>query len=69
MVSRPVLRVLNTLLRLDWLYRLVGFSYRVAQSMVRALTRILEGEGGVLWVLVLLALLVSLLQSGLAGGP
>ena len=61
-VSRPVLRVLNTLLRLDWLYRLV-------QSMVRALTRILEGEGGVLWVLVLLALLVSLLQSGLAGGP
>ena len=50
-------------------YRLVGFSYRVAQSMVRALTRILEGEGGVLWVLVLLALLVSLLQSGLAGGP
>lgn len=67
--SQPLLRVLNALLRLDWLYRLAGLSYRLAQSVIRALTVILEGEGGVLWVLVLLALLVSLLQSSLAGAP
>ena len=68
-VSQPFLRVFNTLFRLDWLYLLVGFVYRLAQSIIRALTLILEGEGGVLWVLVLLALLVSLLQSSLAGTP
>ncbi len=68
-VGRPILRVSNTLLRLDWLYLLVGFAYRLAQALIRALTVILEGEGGVLWVLVLLALLISLLQSSLTGAP
>ena len=48
---------------------LVGFAYRLAQVIIRALTVILEGEGGVLWVLVLLALLISLLQSNLTGAP
>jgi hypothetical protein len=68
-VSRPILRVSNALLRLDWLYLLVGIAYRLSQALVRALTVILEGEGGVLWVLVLLALLVSLLMTNLIGGP
>jgi hypothetical protein len=65
--GRPVARVLNSLLRLDWLYRLGVWLYGLAQRFIQALTVILEGEGGVLWVLVLLALLVSLLQSGGAG--
>ncbi len=61
--GRPVARVLNSLLRLDWMYRLLEWLFRQARSLVRVMTVILEGEGGVLWVLVLLALLVSLLQS------
>jgi hypothetical protein len=67
-VGRPVVRVLNGLLRLDWLYRLGGWLYRLTQRFIQAVTVILEGEGGVLWVLVLLALLVSLLQNSVAGG-
>jgi hypothetical protein len=67
-LAAPAGRVLNNLLGLNWLYRLGAWLYLQAQRLVQALTVILEGEGGVLWVLVLLALLVSLLQSSGAGG-
>jgi hypothetical protein len=66
--GRPVARFLNGLLRLDWLYRILTGLYQLSQRVINTLTLILEGEGGVLWVLVLLALLVSLFQSSTAGG-
>ncbi len=53
---------LDTVLRLDWLYHLASWIYLQTQRLIQALTSLLEGEGGVLWVLVLLALLVSLVQ-------
>lgn len=67
--ARPLGSVLNHLLRLAWLYRLVGWVYLVMQRFIQAVTLLLEGEGGVLWVLVLLALLVSLLIGGGTGLP
>ena len=63
-VARPVGAVLNNLFRFDWLYRLIEIAYLILQRFIQAVTVILEGEGGVLWVLVLLALLASLLMSG-----
>ena len=50
--------------RLEWLYGLFRLFYLIVQRLIQFLTAILEGDGGVLWVLLLLALLVSLLQSG-----
>ncbi len=50
--------------RLDWAYQLLGLLFQLLQRIVQMINTILEGEGGVLWVLLLLALLVSLVQSG-----
>jgi hypothetical protein len=50
--------------RLDWAYQLLGLLFQLLQRIVQMINTILEGEGGMLWVLLLLALLVSLVQSG-----
>jgi len=50
--------------RLEWVYQLSGLIFQLFQRIVQMITTILEGDGGVLWVLLLLALLVSLIQSG-----
>ncbi|MCC6146206.1 MAG: hypothetical protein IT308_01425 [Anaerolineaceae bacterium] len=56
---------LGKILNLNWFYRLGVFFFRILQRLVNFLTLILEGEGGILWALVLLVLIVSfLLQRG-----
>jgi len=50
--------------RLEWAYQLFGLIFQLVQRIVQLITTILEGDGGVLWVLLLLALLVSLIQAG-----
>jgi hypothetical protein len=52
---------------LNWAYRFLWWLYRGLQHLVQLLRLLLEGDGGVLWTLVLLALLVILLQVGSAG--
>jgi hypothetical protein len=54
------------LLTLHWFYGILGIVLHISVRLVRQVTAVLEGEGGILWVLVLLALLVALL---LRGGP
>jgi hypothetical protein len=49
---------------LSWFYNFLGFILRLIIRFVRLLTGVLEGDGGILWVLVLLALLVALLLGG-----
>jgi hypothetical protein len=56
--------VVTVILRLEWLYSLTGLIYRGIGGMVSALTAIFEGEGGVLWAVLLLTLLITLLQTG-----
>lgn len=63
-VGRRVGRVMVAVFSLNWLYWLLGFIYTLAQQFVGFLTLILEGEGGVLWALVMLALLATLARSG-----
>lgn len=50
--------------RLDWVYRFLWWAYQGVQRFVEILRLLLEGDGGMLWTLVLLALLVILLQTG-----
>ncbi len=59
-----VRRPLESFFRLEWVYRLLWVVYRIAQWLVKFLTGLLEGEGGILWVLLLLALLISVIQTG-----
>ena len=63
-LGRRAARILSGVLRLNWLYQSLAFAYQVLQSVLQTLTTILEGEGGILWVFVLLALLMALIEGG-----
>ncbi len=52
------------LLQLTWLARLGETLFKAAQSLVFASIDLLEGQGGVLWALLLLALLFTILGAG-----
>jgi hypothetical protein len=56
--------VLGYLFRLNWLTQFIAWVYRTVQSLIQLLTAMLEGDGGILWTLVMLALLISLIQAG-----
>lgn len=63
-VRERVLSGLEIFFRLEWLYGLFWLAYRLLQRFIRNLTVILEGDGGVLWALLLLALLISVFWPG-----
>jgi hypothetical protein len=64
-------RIVNTIragFSLNWFYRLLWRLYGLLGRLVTFVNLILEGEGGILWTLLILTLLFSLLaQSGLGG--
>jgi hypothetical protein len=43
-----------------WFYRLAWFIYQTSGRFLNWLTRVLEGDGGLIWAFVLLAFLWSL---------
>ena len=53
--------IVEPIFSLDWLYLLVRFFYRLLDRIVRFITLILEGEGGILWVLLWTVLVLLLL--------
>jgi hypothetical protein len=55
---------LGSLMRLNWLYAFAWWLFTLARRLVAALNVVFEGEGGVLWALLLLALLVTLIATG-----
>ena len=59
---------LRGLLSLDWIYRVFWWLYRNISRFFSSISLILEGEGGVLWALLMLILLVSLLIPLSGGG-
>lgn len=60
--------VMGNVLALNWLYRFIRWLYRGLQNVILLLTAMLEGEGGILWALVILALIISMILTG-TGGP
>jgi hypothetical protein len=53
---------INNLLSLEWLYRFFWKLFRLITKLVGLLSTILEGDGGILWALVLFALIFVFLQ-------
>ncbi len=49
---------------LRWIYQIIWWVLGLIERLVGFLTGVLEGDGGVLWALVLLALLLTLIQGG-----
>jgi hypothetical protein len=63
-----IVPVWNRLFSLGWIASLVWGIYRSIRRFVSTMTKITEGEGGMLWAMVLLVILLSLLvQSGVGG--
>ncbi|NPV57821.1 MAG: hypothetical protein HPY76_14290, partial [Anaerolineae bacterium] len=48
--------------RLEWLYAFLARLYRLLRAIVNFITRILEGDGGLLWVILMLALVATFLR-------
>lgn len=59
-------KILGAFFRLEWLYQVFGFLFRLVQITVGFVAQILEGEGGVLWALLLMVLLISLIRPGVS---
>ena len=55
------------LLSLIWLYRILWSAYHLIGRVLQVVNRLMEGEGGLLWALLLLLLIFSLAANGLAG--
>jgi hypothetical protein len=53
--------VINSIISFQWLYKSLWTIYRSITRMIGVFTRLLEGEGGVLWAVLLMGLLYSLL--------
>jgi hypothetical protein len=51
-------------LSLAWVYRILWSLYRQIGRLLYAITRLLEGEGGLLWALLLFILIISILLPG-----
>ncbi|HNS37527.1 MAG TPA: hypothetical protein PKM01_07060, partial [Anaerolineaceae bacterium] len=54
---------LSKIISLTWFYRLLEWFYARLGQVVRFLSLIFEGDGGVLWTLVFLALVITLIRS------
>ncbi len=62
--ARRIGGVLAAIFRLNWLYRFLAWLYGIVQSFIQLLTAMFEGDGGILWALVILALLISQIIAG-----
>lgn len=65
----PGVRIgMRNVFSLGWFYAFLGWGFRQIGSVISFVTLILEGEGGVLWALLLLTLLVAFLTGrGMVG--
>jgi hypothetical protein len=67
-VPRRLVMAILRIFSLNWLYSLIGLLYRSLRYLVDWITLILEGDGGILWAILLLALILSLIaRQGLGG--
>jgi len=63
----PITSGIQSLLSLEWIYRLFWWFYRSIGRLFTSISSILEGEGGILWAVLILILLIVLLSQQGAG--
>jgi len=66
-IPQFIVDILGYVFSLKWLFFLLGGFFRLVERLVGFLTTILEGEGGLLWILLWILLLLSFLVSGRGG--
>ena len=59
---------LGSLLSPEWIYRILWWLYRNLSRTFSAISQILEGEGGILWSILMLILLISWVVQQSGGG-
>ncbi len=57
----------GTIVSFGWLYRIFWGIYRAIMRVIALFNQLLEGQGGVLWALVLLVLMLTILSQGIGG--
>ena len=55
---------IEPIFRLEWLYQILWSIYTFAGKILQVFSNILEGEGGILWTILLLLLLISAFAGG-----
>jgi hypothetical protein len=55
---------IEPIFRLEWLYQILWSIYTFAGKILQVFSKVLEGEGGILWTILLLLLLISAFASG-----
>lgn len=55
---------LEPIFRLEWVYRVTWRINNIFGSILKSLSKILEGDGGLLWTILLLVLLITILTGG-----
>jgi len=63
-VLRPFGKIFIQIVSLQWLYRIIWSLLNSLQKIVNLLANVLEGQGGIIWVIVFLIMLISLITSG-----
>lgn len=59
-----ILPVFEKFFRFGWLYQLLWLLFRFVERILKGFSMILESQGGVLWTILLLVLLISVLFGG-----
>jgi hypothetical protein len=67
-LSGKSLSLMGSIYSLHWLYRLAAKAYNLLGRGVALAILVLEGEGGILWALLFLILLVALIAQGVIRG-
>jgi hypothetical protein len=63
-LEKFILKPVSTFFRFKWLSGILSFLFSIIEYLIDLITRMLEGEGAILWVLFLLAMLITLLFPG-----
>ena len=66
-ISEEAINRFQSILSLNWLYRSLWMIYRTLGRSIAFISTVFEGEGGLLWTLLLLVLFL-LMRLGISGG-
>jgi hypothetical protein len=66
-LTSQFLTQVRSIFSFSWLYAALASVYHLLERLVRFVTLVLEGQGGILWALLWVMMLIALIWSGLGG--